>query len=81
MLKHGLLDITKNGYEIITYGKYRTFVHRLMIMQNTKCQIPKGFSVHHIDGNKLNNNIDNLLLLDKQSHKQLHKRINNNVDR
>lgn len=36
--------------------------------------IPKGYSVHHIDGDKRNNNIENLELLRQSEHQSLHMR-------
>lgn len=35
--------------------------------------IPKGFVIHHIDGNKLNNNPNNLFLISRSDHARLHK--------
>lgn len=35
-------------------------------------KIPPGFEIHHIDQNRNNNNIKNLLLLPKRLHSQLH---------
>jgi hypothetical protein len=37
-------------------------------------QIPDGFVVHHIDGDKKNNSIDNLSLMTKSAHSTLHQR-------
>lgn len=34
--------------------------------------IPKGYQVHHLDQNKNNNNIDNLMLLSAKEHMALH---------
>ena len=33
---------------------------------------PAKFEVHHIDGNRQNNDIDNLILLPKELHQRLH---------
>ena len=38
-------------------------------------KIPKGFEIHHIDFNRKNNNIDNLLLLPKYLHRDYHNTI------
>lgn len=35
-------------------------------------KIPKGYEVHHIDGNRANNDISNLQLLSSAEHKKLH---------
>lgn len=36
-------------------------------------EIPKGFAVHHIDHNPLNNNLNNLALLEMGAHSRLHQ--------
>lgn len=35
-------------------------------------KIPPGYEIHHIDQNRNNNDIDNLILLPKKLHSQLH---------
>lgn len=35
-------------------------------------KIPEGFQVHHIDGDKSNNSIDNLALMTESAHQKLH---------
>lgn len=35
-------------------------------------EIPDGYHVHHLDGDKLNNRIDNLILLSNSDHIRLH---------
>jgi len=34
--------------------------------------VKKGYELHHIDGDKLNNNLNNLVTLTKQEHLKLH---------
>ena len=41
----------------------------------------KGYEVHHIDGNKDNNKIDNLKLLSKEEHCKIHNNRNENSHR
>lgn len=36
-------------------------------------KVPKGYEVHHIDGNKLNNNYENLICISIKEHRALHK--------
>lgn len=46
------------------------------------CKMPKGFVIHHIDGNKKNNNLHNLCLLTASAHRRLHSfqnKIKNNT--
>lgn len=47
-------------------------VHRLQWMKYHG-DIPKGYVIHHKDGNKLNWNIDNLELLSRSQHIKEHK--------
>ena len=35
-------------------------------------EIPKGYHIHHIDGNPLNNNIENLIAVTPEEHAKLH---------
>ena len=61
-----------DGYLYITSklnnGK---LLHRL-IYEKAYGSIPEGYSIHHIDGNKLNNSIDNLEAIPKSKHHHLH---------
>lgn len=43
----------------------------------TKKPIPKGFDIHHIDMNRNNNSIENLVMLPKELHRQYHQLILN----
>jgi hypothetical protein len=57
--------LSKNGIEKLKYIhilKYETFVG----------VIPKGYIVHHIDGNPENNDLDNFRLMSEEEHKSLH---------
>lgn len=58
----------KNGYEITAL---RQLVHRLVSCEHDG-KIPKGWHVHHCDGNKLNNNIDNLVQIPEVLHVAIH---------
>ena len=45
----------------------RKYVERLL-----KVQIPSNYIVHHMDKNRSNNNIENLVLITRQNHRNLH---------
>lgn len=38
-------------------------------------EIPKGWVVHHLDENPLNNNIENLVLMSRSDHNSLHRHL------
>jgi hypothetical protein len=72
--KWGTAKVNSKGYYHITSRKEGypfKKLHRL-IYEAYYGQIPDGYHVHHIDGNKLNNRIDNLQLLSKSEHSSLH---------
>lgn len=55
-------------------GSKHIFYHHLVICEALGLtEMPKGFVVHHIDGNKKNNNISNLCLLQMGAHTKLHQ--------
>lgn len=49
--------------------------HLFIWEQKNKKQLPRGFVIHHKDGNKLNNNLDNLILLSRREHYIIEKKI------
>lgn len=69
-----------NGYyqiKLSKNGKMKTFkIHKLVIEHFFK-KISKGLVVNHIDGNKLNNNINNLEICTQKDN--IRHAINNNL--
>lgn len=65
--------ITSKGYHRVydkTQKRYR-FKHNI-VWEKYYGKIPDGMQVHHIDHNKLNNDISNLKLVDSLTHKRIH---------
>ena len=52
--------------------KENLYHHHIWMKENNKRKIPRGFLIHHIDGNILNNNPNNLQLMSFQNHTRLH---------
>jgi hypothetical protein len=65
--KHGNGYITKQGYHLLFDGTSYVPAHRIAFPD-----LPPNYVVHHIDGNKLNNHITNLIPLTKSAHRALH---------
>lgn len=59
---------TRNGYLVDETGR---FIHRV-VMTYHEGIVPFGWVVHHIDGNKLNNDYSNLVQLPEKFHDYLH---------
>ena len=70
----GPLHITAGGY-LRTNNRRGNIcsVHRAC-WEAYHGSIPRGCAVHHIDGNRENNEIDNLLCMPKSDHAALHNR-------
>lgn len=69
------------GYELVLKpiwyagrkGTKHIFKHHLVICEALAIrEIPKGWCVHHIDGNKVNNKLENLALMTTSAHNRLH---------
>ena len=69
--------ISNDGYQTYTINKEKIHQHR-RVMENylgrKLLPFPKEI-VHHIDGNKLNNDISNLQVMSASEHMKLHMRI------
>lgn len=67
--------ILRRGYRYLWQGD-NTYApeHRLVVMEATGLTAwPEGWEIHHIDGDKQNNRVDNLAVVTKAGHQHLHK--------
>ena len=63
------------GYLIKIAAKKRYFAHHLVWCKaNNVDVVPEGYIIHHIDRNKKNNNISNLMLLTPSDHNRVHRK-------
>lgn len=62
----------KTGYYLSTYINGKRYRLHRYLYENYKGKIPKGCEVHHIDHNKDNNDLDNLVLLTTKEHRIVH---------
>ncbi|MFA7143633.1 MAG: HNH endonuclease [Candidatus Dojkabacteria bacterium] len=61
-------------YGFITpYDKAPIFEHRIVVNKLSKQNYVRGTVIHHKDFNSLNNNIENLLVMNKEQHDALHR--------
>lgn len=69
--------ITALGYyarDVMRNGVRKTYHLHRIIWEEYHGPIPKGFHVHHKDGNRLNNEIKNLDLMPQPQHASLHRK-------
>ncbi len=65
--------ITPAGYRVIGRNGKHKAEHRIVIETNLGRELHTDEVVHHIDGNKLNNAIENLRLMSNAEHTREHK--------
>lgn len=77
-LKKGDIKI-KRGYRFIFDPNHQhahkdgwVYEHVHILIENN-VELPKNFNTHHIDGNKLNNDINNLYICSIAEHTTLHR--------
>lgn len=67
------LFLNQNRYK--TYQSFRRYLRKkaLRVLQEAGIEVPDGYQVHHKDHNESNSNIENLVVLDAESHRRLHE--------
>ena len=60
------------GYKIIRRDGKKVRYHRLVAMTVLGITLADGMDVHHIDGNKMNNDPSNLMVMSHADHARLH---------
>ena len=73
--KFGSCSLNQDGYFIISSrkeGNFGKYLHRL-IYEEHYGKIPKNIIIHHIDGNKQTNLIENLEALSFSKHQSIHR--------
>lgn len=59
-------------------GKFMLNSHYVFCFYYRLKEIPKGFVIHHKDGNSLNDSIDNLVMMTDKAHKEFHNKLAKN---
>ena len=71
--KFGKAYIDSDGYYRVNHKRYSSvMLHRLIFEEFYGMKIPKGYVIHHKNGNKLDNCILNLQLLKRSAHQSYH---------
>lgn len=77
LLTFGKGTLTDRGYHRIQMDKKPILEHRYVMQQIVGRQLKRDEHVHHIDGNRLNNKPENLILTTPQNHRKEHASFRN----
>ncbi len=81
-IKHATGDIwNEHGRLWIKYEKGRQRYHRYLMEKNIGRKLLSKEIVHHIDGDTMNNDLDNLKMMTQAEHFRLHQTGNHNKRR
>ena len=66
--------VLKNGYRQLESNGKREYEHRSVVEKHIGRPLRAGEQVHHLNGNKLDNRINNLVLMTTFEHQSLHSK-------
>lgn len=72
IIKNGRKFTLSNGKKYHYNSSLRKHLHRYVWEQHNG-EIPKGYEIHHVDFNTLNNDIENLQMVTIKEHKEIHR--------
>lgn len=75
-IEDGVIKKIKNGYVFVLCGKKFLQEHRLIVENFIGRNLNVGETIHHIDNNKKNNNINNLMIFpNAKEHIRFHNKV------
>lgn len=72
--------LDSSGYRRVWDGGKQVLEHRLVVERSIGRRLNQFESVHHVNGNKSDNRIENLVIVDQSVHSLLHSRAKFDVD-
>lgn len=64
--------LSKGGYITMRVNRTSKYLHRIIVENDIGRKLSKAEFVHHVDGNKLNNDISNLEIISNSDHAKIH---------
>ena len=70
--KHRAPRLQKNGYLTLTIGNKKRYVHRMVMEEYLGRPLRSDEHVHHINGDRTDNRIENLEIISASEHERSH---------
>jgi hypothetical protein len=71
--------LNQKGYACVTInedGKDRAFLLHRLVWESENGPVPDGLELHHIDHDKSNWSVGNLMAVDRKTHQAMHRQAN-----
>lgn len=65
-------SLNRDGYVRVSFEGRRVLLHRLRMEHRVGRPLQDDEHVHHIDGDRLNNRIENLIIIKNKEHAKMH---------
>ena len=70
--KYGTGHVTRKGYIRVGDGTGKSRMQHVIVWESEFGPVPDGHCIHHVNGDKQDNRIENLACLDHTTHKRIH---------
>ena len=73
MTEYGVAVLNRKDRYVLPKKGYISLARA--VYQDKMGSIPKNYEIHHIDGDRKNNDIDNLIAISHEDHVKMHKQV------